>query len=112
MLRSFFIVLLFPLLWLAHPTTAQACPQANGTTQRASYRSQLAETTMYYTVYMPPVTIPQTQMYPTLHPMHVLDNEDDGHWTCLGIIAALDEGFAPGNAPAHVGCHALWRVDR
>lgn len=65
------------------------CEQTTGSTTRETYRSALLGQTMYYTVYLPPCYVESEATYPVLYLMHG-SNEDDGHWSRLGLIPLLD----------------------
>ncbi len=80
--------------------TDQTCPEIAGRVERQSYRSQLAQTTMYYTVYLPPCYTP-SQTYPTIYLMHGSASYDD-HWLQLGLDEALDAGITSGELPPMV----------
>ncbi|MEO0563259.1 MAG: CapA family protein [Chloroflexota bacterium] len=73
------------------------CDASVGTTERQSYRSSIAQTTMYYTVYLPPC-YDNTNTYPTLYLMHGSASFDD-HWLQIGLAEAMDTGIADGSLP-------------
>ncbi len=77
-------------------TQAEAC-QIDGTVQRNTYRSHLSQTTMYYTVYLPPC-YDASQTYPTLYLLHGSASYDD-HWLQLGLEQTLNEGIREGSYP-------------
>jgi poly-gamma-glutamate synthesis protein (capsule biosynthesis protein) len=77
------------------------CEEENGRIGRGTYRSLIAETTMYYSVYLPPCYDSESHTYPVLYLMHG-SNEDDGQWGRLGIQAMLDTGIANGTLPPMV----------
>ena len=76
-----------------------ACDETEGRTERQSYRSQIATTTMYYTVYLPPC-YDESDMdaYPTLYLMHGSASYDD-HWLQMGLDDVLNAGIASGELP-------------
>ncbi len=89
--------LITSLLWVGLPTTAQGCAETTGRTERQSYRSTIAQTTMYYTVYLPPC-YDETTTYPVLYLMHGSASFDD-HWLQAGLDDALDTAITAGKAP-------------
>lgn len=81
------------------PTGAQStCTDTVGRIERGTYRSLIAETTMYYSVYLPPCYDTIASTYPILYLMHG-SNEDDGQWSRLGLQTVLDAGIADGSLP-------------
>lgn len=98
--RKLLIVSLALLFTLpAHSFTGwQPCAATAGTVERGSYRSEIAQTTMYYSVYTPPCYDSTTRTYPILYLMHG-SNEDDGHWLRLGLKELLDTGISDGTLP-------------
>ena len=97
--RSIFLSLLLSVLWLVYPSSriqADSC-QADGTIQRNTYRSHLSQTTMYYTVYLPPC-YDTAQSYPSLYLLHGSASYDD-HWLQLGLEQTLNEGIRNGIYP-------------
>ena len=96
-------LLLVSCLFLAWPginVRGQAvCDETTGRTERESYRSQIATTTMYYTVYLPPCYDESaTEAYPTVYLLHGSASYDD-HWLQIGLDDALDAGIASGELP-------------
>ncbi|MBI5671394.1 MAG: CapA family protein [Chloroflexi bacterium] len=74
------------------------CAETAGRVERNSYRSQIAETNMYYSVYLPPCYDQTSTRYPVIYLMHG-SNEDDGQWVRLGLPEVLDAGVADGTMP-------------
>lgn len=99
-LQSCLIVVMISLLVrsVQGQTPVSTCSETAGTTTRSSYRSTLAETTMYYTVYTPPCYSATNQVYPVIYLMHG-SNDDDGGWVRLGLKDVLDQGIANGSIP-------------
>ena len=87
------------LAYTSFQPRADTCDQSQGATTRHEYRSQLIQTTMYYTIYLPPCynTI-TTDTYPHLYLLHGSVQYDD-HWLRLGIEEILNEGIYHGNYP-------------
>ena len=85
------ILSLLPFLIFTQPLQA-ACEQANGTLAEHTYRSDLVDGTLLYTLYLPPC-YDENNTYPVLYLMHG-SNSDHTHWANLGIADALDEGQA------------------
>ncbi len=81
-----------------HVQAIPTCGETTGTIQRGDYRSQIAQTNMYYSVYTPPCYETSTSSYPVVYLMHG-SNEDDGQWGRLGIQTALDDGIVSGTLP-------------
>ncbi|MBL8162576.1 MAG: CapA family protein [Anaerolineae bacterium] len=82
---------------IQNPVIAQ-CSKTTGTITRGSYRSAIATTTMWYSVYTPPCYDENQALYPALYLLHG-SNEDDGQWGRLGIQALLDAGITEGTLP-------------
>jgi enterochelin esterase-like enzyme len=76
----------------------QSCPDNVGKVERSQYRSAIAQTTMYYSVYTPPCYDQLQTLYPAAYLMHG-SNEDDGQWLRLGLPEILDAGIAVGTLP-------------
>ena len=94
-----FVVLSLVTGFVLLPTSAQSdCSDAVGRIERGTYRSLIAETTMYYSVYLPPCYDTLGSTYPTVYLMHG-SNEDDGQWSRLGLQTVLDAGIADGTLP-------------
>jgi len=74
------------------------CGEAIGKIERGMYRSQIAQTDMYYSVYTPACYAQSAATYPALYLMHG-SNEDDGQWVRLGLPQVLDQGIAEGTLP-------------
>lgn len=91
------LALLLGIPLLLTPVTAQ-CRETSGTITRGSYRSLIATTTMWYSVYTPPCYDGSAALYPALYLMHG-SNEDDGQWSRLGVQALLDAGIVAGALP-------------
>ncbi len=84
---------------LPQTLTAQIdCGETGGMLTRENYRSDLAQTNMYYTVYTPPCYATTNQLYPVIYLMHG-SNDDDGAWGRLGLKDILDKGIAEGTIP-------------
>lgn len=83
-----------PQTLAAQPT----CGETGGMLTRGNYRSNLAQTNMYYTVYTPPCYIGSNQLYPIIYLMHG-SNDDDGAWGRLGLKEILDTGIIEGTIP-------------
>lgn len=83
-----------------YPFHAQsACNESTGRTERQSYRSTIATTTMHYTVYLPPCYDANADTpYPTIYLLHGSASYDD-HWLQLDLDTILDEGIANGVYP-------------
>lgn len=93
------LVLLVLLLSVSAVARSQIiCESQQGVIERGTYRSAIAETNMYYSVYTPPCYAEITTPYPVLYLMHG-SNDDDGQWGRLGIQAVLDEGINNGTLP-------------
>ncbi|MBZ0286718.1 MAG: esterase family protein, partial [Anaerolineae bacterium] len=82
----------------APPLSAQTCAEKTGRVERNPYRSQIVQTNMYYSVYLPPCYDTTTARYPVIYLMHG-SNEDDGEWVRLGLPGVLDSGIADGTMP-------------
>lgn len=94
------LLLTITVLWAA-PLAADdfTCSEALGRTERQSYRSVIAQTTMHYTVYLPPCyESAPTESYPTLYLLHGSAQYDD-HWLQIDLDDALNEGIASGVYP-------------
>lgn len=78
--------------------SAQTCAETAGRVERQAYRSEIARTNMYYSVYLPPCYDQTTTRYPVIYLMHG-SNEDDGQWVRLGLPPVLDAGIADGTMP-------------
>jgi poly-gamma-glutamate synthesis protein (capsule biosynthesis protein) len=89
-------LLCLPMLIII-PAAAQ-CGQTSGAITRGSYRSAIASTTMWYSVYTPPCYDDDQALYPVLYLLHG-SNEDDGQWGRLGIQTLLDAGISAGTLP-------------
>jgi enterochelin esterase-like enzyme len=81
--------------------SAQVCPEIAGKIERGTYRSQIAQTNMYYSVYTPPCYASSGAAYPVVYLMHG-SNEDDGHWIRLGIENILNTEIVAGTLPPMV----------
>lgn len=91
------LALLLSLPFLSS-NASQTCGETAGAVERGSYRSSIAQTNMYYSVYTPPCYDQTTRAYPILYLMHG-SNEDDGHWLRLGLKELLDAGISDGTLP-------------
>jgi enterochelin esterase-like enzyme len=74
------------------------CGETAGKVERGSYRSQIAQTDMYYSVYLPPCYTQSGVNHPVAYLMHG-SNEDDGQWVRLGLPQILDQGILDGTLP-------------
>jgi len=79
-------------------TAQPTCGETGGMLTRGNYRSSLAQTNMYYTIYTPPCYAVSNQPYPVIYLMHG-SNDDDGAWEGLGLKEVLDSGIAGGTIP-------------
>lgn len=84
-------------------TSAQTspCPETTGRTERAFYRAEVIQTTMAYSVYLPPCYDRDDTIYPVLYLMHG-SNEDDEQWLRLGLAQTLDAAITAGTLPPMV----------
>ncbi|MEO8612593.1 MAG: CapA family protein [Chloroflexota bacterium] len=78
--------------------SAPTCTEPAGKVTRSTYRSAIAQTAMYYSVYTPPCYDQLQTKYPVVYLMHG-SNEDDGEWTRLGLPQIIDQGIADGTLP-------------
>ncbi|MGJ3238345.1 MAG: CapA family protein [Anaerolineae bacterium] len=92
------------LLWIAFllpvfavQAQSNTC-DAIGVVTRHSYFSRTVEQGMFYSVYTPPCYDDTAEPYPVIYLMHG-SNEDDGHWTRLGLPQTLDERIRIGEIP-------------
>lgn len=95
------LALLVLVIMVAGQGTAQdvVCDETEGRTERQSYRSVIASTTMHYTVYLPPCyDSANIKEYPTVYLFHGSAQYDD-HWLQVGLDDALDAGIASGDLP-------------
>ncbi len=69
-----------------------------GLVTRDSFHADSIQTTIFYTVYMPPCYDANEDPYPVLYLMHG-SNEDDGQWERLGLYDLLDARIAAGDIP-------------
>ncbi len=93
------LLALFLLVGMPPAPGAAACTEATGRTERQSYRSVIATTTMHYTVYLPPCYDDNTvSSYPTVYLMHGSAQFDD-HWLQIGLDDVLDAGITSGELP-------------
>lgn len=99
-LSGFFLLMLvcFACVMAAPARSVQTCGETAGRVERSRYRSQIAETTMYFSVYLPPCYDQTAERYPVIYLMHG-SNEDDGQWVRLGLPEVLDEGIRSGAIP-------------
>lgn len=97
-MHRYFILL--TLLFALYSTSHHAqCDVDTGTTERQSYRSSIALTTMHYTVYLPPCyDAERSEAYPTVYLLHGSAQYDD-HWLQIGLDDVLNEGIASGQYP-------------
>ncbi len=86
------------LFLFAGAAQSAICDATQGSITRGQYRSLIAETNMYFSVYTPPCYDQETRTYPALYLMHG-SNEDDGQWGRLGIQEHLDRGITDGTLP-------------
>ncbi|MBZ0290899.1 MAG: esterase family protein, partial [Anaerolineae bacterium] len=77
---------------------AQSCGEVAGKVERSAYRSDIAQTDMYYSVYTPPCYDQLQTIYPVVYLMHG-SNENDGEWVRLGLPGIIDQGIADGTLP-------------
>lgn len=85
---------------MSAPTlSAPACSETAGRVERNQYRSQIAETNMYYSVYLPPCYDQTTASYPVIYLMHG-SNDDDSGWVRLGLPEVLDAEINAGTMPS------------
>lgn len=100
--RAVFLTIVLLLLLVFDPaalTHAQpACGELTGRIERSETRAAQIQTTLYYTVYLPPCYDQTTQDYPVLYLMHG-SNDDDGQWVRIGLADVLDAGIASGQIP-------------
>lgn len=77
----------------------ETCGETAGRTERQSYRSFIATTTMHYTVYLPPCyDTTDVDEYPTVYLMHGSAQYDD-HWLQLGLDDELNAAITAGELP-------------
>lgn len=93
----------FGMLAAISLTSAQTspCAETTGRIERAFYRAEVIQTTMAYSVYLPPCYDRDNTIYPVLYLMHG-SNEDDGQWLRLGVAQTLDAAITAGTLPPMV----------
>jgi poly-gamma-glutamate synthesis protein (capsule biosynthesis protein) len=99
-MRSVLVIVCFVTFFMltsAGRPSGATCGESQGIITRETYRSRIAETTMYYSVYTPPCYA-EGEDYPALYLMHG-SNEDDGQWVRLGLPDILDAGITAGTLP-------------
>lgn len=106
-MRKFFalslIVFAFTSLLIAQPTTptadsTAACTESAGHTERGGYRSEIIQTNMFFTAYLPPCYEAAQTPLPVIYLMHG-SASTDSHWGDLGLVTALDNRIASGELP-------------
>lgn len=99
MLRILFIFCLALLIGgAAAQSITPTCTETSGRVERPAYRSASIDTHMVYSIYLPPCYDQSIETYPVIYLMHG-SNEDDGHWSRLGLIEELDSRIAAGEMP-------------
>lgn len=86
------------VLLTAQDATPSTCNEVVGRVERPDYRSTLVDTSMVYSIYLPPCYDQTTQRYPTIYLLHG-SNDDDHHWLRLGLKELLDERITTGKMP-------------
>lgn len=95
---AFLLAITTACVMAAPSLSVQACNETSGRVERNAYRSEIARTNMYYSIYLPPCYDQTTARYPVIYLMHG-SNEDDGQWVRLGLPEALDADIADGSMP-------------
>lgn len=94
----FLVSFALPLFFQNGGLSQAVCAETAGRTERNEYRAAQIQTTIYYTVYLPPCYDHTTADYPVIYLMHG-SNDDDGQWLRLGLGEALDTGILSGEIP-------------
>jgi poly-gamma-glutamate synthesis protein (capsule biosynthesis protein) len=92
------MVLLIWLMAVSGTVSHAQCTEQTGRTERESYRSVIASTTMHYTIYLPPCYDQKSETYPAIYLMHGSAQYDD-HWLQIGLDDVLNAGIATGEIP-------------
>ncbi len=98
-LRSRFLLLLLLMFIHINPVFAQqSCGELNGTVERVTYDSDIAEMEMVYSVYLPPCYAESGETYPVIYLMHG-SNNDHNQWLRFLIDYEIDRGILRGELP-------------
>ncbi len=95
---SLSLIIATACLYQSAAQSEPVCLEPNGQMTRGDFRSQIAATNMYYTVYTPPCYNTSGQTYPVIYLFHG-SNENDGAWGRLGLAEMMDAGIAAGTLP-------------
>lgn len=99
MLRLWFVLCLVALSQFSAflVTSAQDCSES-GKTVRESYQSNVTGAHRFFSINLPPCYASTSDAYPLLLLLHG-SNADDSQWLRLGVVTALEEKHALGEAP-------------
>lgn len=98
--KSLVGILAIVVCFMSFPASIFAqCEASEGHIERRSYRSVISQTTMHYSVYLPPCyDTSDTESYPTLYLMHGSAQYDD-HWLQIGLDDVLNAEITAKNYP-------------